>query len=503
MAAIQSARLGRKVALLENSYHIGGMTTGGLSWTDFGNKAAIGGIAREFYRSLGMHYLVSGSNEPPKLQLEPQRPDSWRGIPEEWNFEPHAAERTLEWMIEKASVPAYRRQFLKSVRKLGPRILSITTENGLTVHAGMFIDASYEGDLMARAGLSFTVGREGNAKYGETINGVQIRGSHQFDRPVDPYVKPGDPTSGLLPGVNPSVGPTGTGDKRIQAYNFRLCLTREPDNRIRFAKPRNYRRDQYELLARHLAAGWNEIFRKFDPIRGSKFDKNNHGSVSTDFIGMNYGWPEGSYSARERLFQEHVDYVMDWFWFLCTDPAVPADIRTKMNEYGLCKDEFTDTDGWSRQLYVREARRMVSDVVMNENHCRGKTVVEDSVGLGSYGMDSHNCQRVVVDGSVKNEGDVQVAGFPPYPVSYRAITPRKKECENLFVPICLSASHIAYGSIRMEPVFMVLGQSTALAADIALKRNVAVQDVPYDELRRVLLEAGQVLEWRPGGGQSH
>jgi hypothetical protein len=476
-AAVQSARLGRSVVLLEPGRHLGGMTTGGLSFTDFGNKAAIGGMAREFYRGLGKKY----------------------GVDEEWTFEPHVAEEVIGEMVREAKVPVEFGQFLKSVKREGRRITSLTTESGLTVTARMFVDATYEGDLMAKAGVKYTVGRERNSKYGETINGVQVREKHQFDRHVDPYVAAGDPSSGLLPGISPDpVEPMGAGDRRIQAYNFRLCLTTAPGNRIPFDKPKGYDPKRYELLARHLAAGWNEVFVKYDPIRGGKVDKNNHGAVSTDFIGENYAWPEGSYRTRERIFQEHVRYIQGYFWFMANDPRVPEGIRRRIAEYGLAKDEFRDTGGWPHQLYVREARRMVSDVVMTELHCRGKQTVEDPVGLGAYGMDSHNCQRVVIDGRVMNEGDVQVGGFAPYPISYRSIVPRRGECENLFVPICLSASHIAYGSIRMEPVFMILGQSAAFAADMALTRNLSVQDVPYSELRPLLEKAEQTLEWRKG-----
>lgn len=473
MAATQLARLGRSILLLEQGGHIGGLTTGGLGYTDTGNKAAIGGMAREFYRRVGEKY----------------------GVAEEWNFEPHIAEQVLTEMAQAANVPIVFRQFLRGVKKEGNRLLALTTEDGLTVEARVFIDATYEGDLLAKAGVRFTVGREGNRAYGETLNGIQVRDKHQFEAPVSPYVVADDPGSGLLPGINPEPPPeTGTGDKRVQAYNFRLCLTTDPDNRIPFVKPVGYDPAYYVLLARYLATGWNEVFRKFDRIRNNKVDMNNHGAVSSDFIGMSHAWPTAGYASRERLFRRHVVYQMGLMWFLANDLAVPADIRAKMSAWGLCKDEFTDTGGWSRQLYIREGRRMVSDYVMTEHDCRGKRTVEDSVGLASYGMDSHNCQRFVQDGRVWNEGDVQAGGLKPYPVSYRAITPRKAECANLLVPVCVSASHIAYGSIRMEPVFMILGQSAALAAHLALANSTtAVQDIPSTELQQVLLQANQVL----------
>ncbi|MBV9866962.1 MAG: FAD-dependent oxidoreductase [Abitibacteriaceae bacterium] len=472
-AAVQASRMGKQAVVLEPSGHIGGLSAGGLGCTDFGNKDVIGGISREFYRRVGQKY----------------------GVAEEWHFEPHVAEQVFHDLMDEAKVPVYYHQFLQAVEKNGLRITAIKLQGGLTVRAKMFVDASYEGDLMAKAGVTYDVGRESNATYGETLNGVQIRKLHQFDFPVDPYIKEGDPTSGLLPGINADAPPEqGTGDKRIQAYNFRLCLTKELENRIPFPKPENYDPQQYVLLARYLATGWNEVFRKFDPIRGHKVDKNNHGAISTDFIGMNYQWPEGDYATRERIFQQHVAYTQGLMWFMGNDPSVPQAIRDEWNQWGLCKDEFTETGGWSHQLYIREARRMKSDYVMTEHNCRGEAQVEDAVGLGSYNMDSHNCQRFVKDGRVWNEGDVQI-GVKPYGISYRAIVPKRGECENLIIPVCLSSSHIAYGSIRMEPVFMVLGQSAATAAALALDRAVSVQELRYDELKKRLEQDQQVLAW--------
>lgn len=477
IAAIQLCRLGRKVVLVNPSAHLGGMTAGGLSWTDFGNKAAIGGMAREFHARCGSKY----------------------GIQEEWRFEPKIAREVFRDMASEAGLQVYHREFLKSVRMEGNRLVSVSMESGLMVVARVFLDATYEGDLMAKARVSFTVGREANSRYGETLNGVQYRDKHQFDVVVSPYVVENDPSSGLLPGIEPSAPEApGTGDWRVQAYNFRLILTKDPANRIPFPKPVDYDERQYELTRRHLAAGWDGVFGKFDPIRGNKVDKNNHGATSTDYIGGSHRWPAASYPERERIFQEHVSYVAGWFWFLANDPAVPADIRREMGAWGLCRDEFTETGGWPPQLYVREARRMVSDYVVTEHDCRGTAVAEDAVGLASYGMDSHNCRRYVRNGRVFNEGDVQVGGFPPYPISYRAIVPKRTECTNLLVPVCVSASHIAYGSIRMEPVFMVLGQSAAIAAHLALASGTSVQDVPYAALRERLAAAGQVLSWSDG-----
>lgn len=478
-AALQAARDGRKVVLVAPEPHLGGLTTGGLTNTDIGNKGAIGGLSREFYKRVGQKY----------------------GVEEEWRFEPKVAEQVYQEMIAEAKVPVRYRHFLKSIRKAGARITSLTTERGLTVTAKMFIDATYEGDLLAKAGVKYHVGREANSVYHEKNNGVQMHLKHQFDHPVSPYVVEGDPKSGLLPNINPGpVEPSGTGDHRVQAYNFRMTLTTRNENRIPFPKPEGYDPRQYVLLARYLKTGWNEVFRKFDAIRGDKVDTNNHGAVSTDFIGQNYDWPDGDYRTREKIFQRHVVYQQGLQWFLANDPSVPEAIRTKMAQWGLCKDEFQDTGGWPRQLYVREARRMISDYVMTEHNCRGKIRAADPVGLGAYGMDSHNCQRVVVDGKVRNEGDVQEHGFSPYPISYKSIVPKEQECENLLVPVCLSASHIAYGSIRMEPVFMILGQSAAVAANFAIAGGSTVQDIDTSALRNRLLELGQILEWKTAAG---
>jgi hypothetical protein len=471
IAAVQAARLGLTVLVLNPARHIGGLTTGGLSWTDFGRKEAIGGLSREFYRRVGAKYRVA----------------------EEWAFEPHVAEEVLWEMVREVGVPILQNQFLATVKKQERRIVAITTEAGVTVHATVFIDCTYEGDLMAKAGVQFHVGREANRVYTETINGVQRRNTHQFTLPVSPYVVESDVKSGLLPGIQPTMGATGAGDKSVQAYCFRLTLTKTPDNRLAYEKPDGYDPRDYELLARYLKAGFTDLFSKFDPLRGGKFDKNNHGGFSTDFIGANHAYPNASYAERERIFQAHVRYQKGLMYFLGNDKQVPDRLQARWREWGLCKDEFTDTGGWSRQLYVREARRMIASVVMTENHCVGKVTVEDSVGLGSYNMDSHNCNRVVIDGKVQNEGDVQVK-TPPYPISYRAIVPERRQCTNLFVPVCLSCSHIAYGSIRMEPVFMILGQSAALAAKIAVANGLpTVQDVPYSELAEALRDAGQVL----------
>jgi hypothetical protein len=513
-AAVQAARMGKTAVITEFGNHLGGLTSGGLGATDIGNKAAIGGIAREFYHRIALHYANSNAWRFEQYEeyfanrggrsafSELSGPDATM-----WTFEPHVAEDIFFQMLDETKVAVYFQQRLASVQKEGGRITEIAMENGKVYRAAMFIDATYEGDLMAKAGVSYTVGREANSKYKETLNGVRAETpKHQFTVPVDPYRKPGDAGSGLLPFIQPGDGgKPGEGDACVQAYNFRLCYTQEPANRLPHRKPAKYDPARYELLARYLealvAAGQKPELKAFwNPIwmPNGKTDINNNGGFSTDFIGANYAYPDADYATRAQIWQTHEDYVRGFVYFLATSPRVPEDMRTEMQAWGPAKDEFLDTGNWPHQLYVREARRMVSDYVMTEHNCRGQQKAEDPVGLGAYGMDSHNCQRIVKSGHAENEGDVQVHGFSPYPISYRSIVPKAAECENLLVPICLSATHIAYGSIRMEPVFMILGQSAATAATLAMDRKSSLQKLPYEMLRARLLADKQILEWKAG-----
>jgi hypothetical protein len=482
VAAVEAAQEGLHVVLTDSGGHVGGMTTGGLGQTDIGNKAAIGGLAREFYRRVGQHY---GTNEA-------------------WKFEPSVAEAVFQDMLREAGVTVYFHQRLASVNTNHARIESITMEDGTTFQSRIFIDASYEGDLMAKAGVSYVVGRESNATYHETLNGIRaITPKHQFSVAVDPYLRPGDSSSGLLPFIQDQPpGQAGEGDHSVQACNFRLCLTQNATNKLPIDPPAHYDPARYELLARYIealvAADKTPTLSQFlniNPVPNNKTDVNNNGGFSTDFIGENAGYAEGTYAGRARIRQEHEDYTRGFLHFLATSPRVPPELRAEMQSWGLCKDEFTDNGGWPSQLYIREARRMVSAYVMTENNCRNSIAVPDPVGLAAYTMDSHNCRRIVQNGRVENEGDVQVSGFPPYQISYRSIVPRQNECENLLVPVCLSASHIAYGSIRMEPVFMVLGQSAGIAAGLALEEKVALQKIKYNRLRLRLQAAGQILMW--------
>ena len=514
VAAVQAHRMGRKVVLVEPGAHLGGLTTGGLGATDIGNKAAIGGLSREFYHRIARHYSREASWTRERRGDYFTRRGSDQAMASDldstnatmWTFEPHVASQVYLEMLAEAGIVPYLRQPLAVVSKKGGRITEIRMETGTIFRAMVFVNASYEGDLMARAGVAYHVGREANRLYGETLNGVRDQTpGHQFLVPVDPYVKAGDPASGLLPFLQSGDGGrAGEGDERIQAYNYRLCFTTVPENRLPVSPPPNYNPADFELLARYiealvkanrplkLSAFWNPIW-----MPNQKTDINNNGPFSTDYIGMNWAYPEADYSRRQRLAEDHLNYTRGLLTFLATSPRVPQSLRDEMLQWGPCKDEFVENGGWSPQMYIREARRMVSDCVMTEAHCRGTTVAKDSVGLAAYNMDSHNCQRVVKDGQARNEGDVQVPPMKPYPISYQSLVPRPSQCVNLLVPVCLSASHIAYGSIRMEPVFMLLGQSAATAAAQAIEEGVNVQQLDYTALRARLLHDGQILESPP------
>lgn len=502
VAAIQAKRMGKSVVLIEPTKFVGGLTTGGLGATDIGNKRAIGGVSREFYERIFQHY-----SDPKHWTYETREQyfkSKTRSSENEkamWTFEPSVASAVYDQMLREAEIKVVfgeRLDLKRGVEKQAGRITRIVMESGRSFRGKMFIDATYEGDLLAKAGVSFHVGREANSVYGETINGLQTAGTvhHQFIKQVDPYLKPGDPSSGLLPGVWPApTGKDGDGDKRIQAYNFRMCTTDVAENRRAWTKPAGYDELRYELLLRNFEAGdmrspWNPVW-----MPNRKTDTNNNFAFSTDNIGMNYDYPEADYATREKIWQEHEQYQKGLMWTLANHPRVPEKIRSEFTRLALAKDEFTDNDNWPRQMYVREARRMVSEYVMSEKNCKRVEIVPDSVGMGAYNMDSHNTLRyVTAEGFARNEGDIQI-GTRPYPISYRSIRPKENECQNLLVPVCMAASHIAYGSIRMEPVFMVLGQSAATAAAIAIDDKVSVQRVEYEKLQKRLLADGQVLDF--------
>jgi len=511
MAAVQAKQMGKSVIIVGPDKHLGGLSSGGLGFTDTGNKAVIGGLARDFYHRVWRHY---DRPEAWTWQQKTEYGNKGQGTPAidgaqrtMWIFEPHVAEQVFEDYVREFQIPVHRDEWLdraNGVRKGGGRIRAITMLSGKTYVGRMFIDATYEGDLLAAAGVSYHVGRESKAQYGEDWNGIQtgvLHHRHHFGvlpHGISPYRVPGDPASGVLPRISTEPpGEYGAADHRVQAYCYRLCLTDHPENRVPFPKPDGYDPTQYELLLRIFEAGWRETFDKFDPIPNHKTDTNNHGPMSTDNIGMNYDYPEATYERRREILCEHENYQKGWLYFIANDPHMPADVREKMSRWGFAKDEFTDNGNWPHQIYVREARRMIGSFVMTENELLKKRPTPDSVGMGSYTIDSHNVQRYITpEGFVQNEGDIGVGLKAPYEIAYGSLVPKRAECENLLVPVCVSASHIAFGSIRMEPVFMILGQSAATAAVLALDQGIAVQEVKYPDLRDRLLKDGQVLEWR-------
>lgn len=482
MAAVQARRMGKSVALAVFNTHLGGLSSGGLGATDVGNTGSIGGAAREFYRRIGQRY----------------------GVAERFNFEPHVAREVFQdWLAEVQVAPRWN-QRLSEVVTENRRIVELHMDDGTIYRAKMFIDATYEGDLLGRAGVDFTFGREGTNVYGESLNGIRASTpSHQFAVNVDPYVIRGDSSSGLLPFIQPGDGGVpGEGDQRIQAFNYRLCFTQNATNKLPHLPPPGYQAARYELLGRLLdarVAAGNDLkmnnFFGISSMPNGKTDMNNNGAVSTDFIGMNYTYPTNSYAERARIEREHLEYIQGLVYYLATSPRSPAGLRAEVQSWGPARDEWQETGGYSPQIYVREARRMISGYVVTQADCQGTRTATDSVCLGSYNMDSHNCQRVVQNGWVRNEGDVQVGVPRPYPISYRAIVPTREQCENLLVTFAISASHIAFGSTRMEPVFMMASQSAATAASFAINDRVALQDLDYARLALQLAADGQVLTW--------
>lgn len=487
IAAYTAKKLGKTVVLIVPDNHIGGLSSGGLGNTDIGNKRAIGGYSRQFYQRLGKLY----------------------GEVEVWRFEPSKASSVFNDFLTEGEIPVITGRKISQVNKRGNSIVSVDLSNTYgsnrkrqTITAGVFLDCTYEGDLLALAGVSYTIGRESNSLYNENWNGYQLAefhkrsGFHQFPDGVSPYVIPGDPSSGLVWGIgNDSPSPTGQGDKKIQAYNIRLCLTDSAENRIPIKRPKGYNPAKYELMVRLIAAQPDIVrtYMKLGNLPNRKTDINNYGGFSTDMIGANYQWPEATFKERKKILEQHISYTKGLFYFFINDKRIPDSLRKSIAKWGYPKDEYVHTHHFTPQLYVREARRMIGEYVMSEHNCTGKESVADSIGMAAYTMDSHNVQRIVVNGMVKNEGNVEVGGFPPYPISYRSIVPQRSECTNLLVPVCLSASHIAFGSIRMEPVFMVLGQSAATAAVQSLNEGKAVQDIDYQQLRSQLQQMGQIL----------
>ncbi len=506
IAAVQAKKMGKSVIVVSPDKHLGGLSSGGLGFSDTGDKSVIGGLSRDFYHRVWLHY------DRPEAWIQ-QKKSEYGGVGQGtpaidgenrtmWIFEPHVAEQIFEEYVKEFKIEVVRNEWLdrgNGVKMEGDRIVSITTLSGNSYTGKMFIDATYEGDLMAAAGVTYHVGREATTVYHEKWNGVQtgvLHHDHHFGKMnISPYVIPGDPTSGVLPHINPEhPGEYGAGDDKVQAYCFRMCLTNDPGNLIPFAKPEGYNPKEYELLARVFEKGWKGVFQKFDPIPNHKTDTNNHGPFSLDHIGANWDYPEASYEKRREIIAEHERYQKGWLYFVANDPRVPKPIQEKMRTWGLPKDEFKENGNWSHQLYIREARRMTGSYVMTENELLKRRPTPDSVGMGSYGIDSHHVQRYITpEGFVQNEGDIGVKTNGPYEIAYGSLVPKKGEGSNLLVPVAMSASHIAYGSIRMEPVFMILGQSAATAAVLAMDAEIPVQDVPYAKLREQILKDGQIL----------
>ena len=506
-SAVQAAKSGKKVVLIAPEGRLGAMSSSGLGMTDSGKTATIGGLSREFYHRIWKEYQKPETWKWQKRENFKARGQGTKAIDDEhkvmWIFEPSVAERVFEnWIKEHKNIKLVRGEWLdreSGVEKNGSRIVAISTLEGNRYPGKMFIDCTFEGDLMAAAGVKYFVGRESNAQFGEDYNGFRAtneHNGHRFLSRVDPYKIKGDKSSGLLKYISPEPPlADGVADKKVQAYCFRMCLTDVPENRVKIEKPEGYNPEDYELGARYFEAepkAWPLIISR---MPNGKTDINNRAAFSTDFIGGNYEYPEASYSERAKIVKAHADYQRSFLYFLANDPRVAPELRKIFNTYGLAKDEFTDTDNWPFCLYIREARRMVGEYVMTERDCLSETDTPNSIGMGSYTLDSHNVQRYVKpDGFVQNEGDIGVHVKRPYKISYGSIVPKRSEVSNLLVPVACSASHIAYGSIRMEPVFMILGHSAATAAAQAIDSNCGVQDIDYSKLRAKLLTDGQILE---------
>ena len=489
ISAVSAARQGLKVALVAPGRHLGGMVSGGLGYTDYGKKEVIGGYALEFYYRVGRYYDMSRY-----------------GHRIAWLHEPHVAEEIFRDMLREASVQIFENQRLSEedgVRKQGLEVASISTETGDRFAAKIFIDSSYEGDLMAQAGVAYTWGRESTSQYGESLAGVRDRTPlHQFL--VDVAAR--DAGGKLYAEVSTSqVERAGSADKKVQAYNYRMCFSSVPANSVAFPRPEGYDPRRYTLLAELIKARTRAEGRvpdlktllKIDPIPNGKADVNNQGAFSTDYIGGSWDYPEASYARRAEIWKAHRDYQSGLLYFLANDMQVPEPIRAQMAKFGLCKDEFTDNENWPTQLYIREARRMIGEYVVVQQDLQTQRTKPDPIGMGSYNSDSHNIQRIVEpSGFVRNEGDMQVP-VQPYQIPYRVMLPKRNEARNLLVPVCFSASHVAYSSLRMEPQYMIIGQAAGIAAWLAIESAKPVQEIDTAALTSKLLEQGAVIEYVP------
>lgn len=503
-AAVQAKRMKRSVVIVSSDRFLGGMTSGGLGYTDIGDERILGGLSKEFFEKIYQHYQQDSAWNWQKRDTFANKGQGGPAMNHKAKtmslFEPSVAQAIFDGWIREYDIPVIYDKLDRSPKgivKQGASILSLTTLKGQVVKAKIFMDATYEGDLMALAGVSYTTGREPSAKYGESENGIQPdHKGNQLPRGIDPYIVPKDPKSGLLPGVNPGLGGAkGDGDEKLQAYCYRMCLTNKAENRIAIEKPANYDEKAYEILFRAIEVGQKNRFFKFSALPNHKTDSNNDSGASTDLIGGNYRYPEADYAEREKIAEAHKQWQLGLIWTLQHHPRVPEAIRQQHLPWGLPKDEFVGNGHWPHALYVREARRMVGDYVVTQDVVSNKKGVERSIGMGAYTMDSHHVQRyVTAQGDVQNEGDVQSRISGPYRIDYGAVIPKQKECDNLYVTFCVSASHIAFGSIRMEPVFMCLAQSAVTAGAMAIDGGISVQEVPYEKLKARLIEDGQNLE---------
>ncbi|CAG5005626.1 hypothetical protein DYBT9275_03618 [Dyadobacter sp. CECT 9275] len=493
IAGITAAREGAKVIIIEPGKFIGGVVTGGLSKTDIGNQATIGGITREFFTRASQHY--NGKYM--------------------WIAEPHINSKIFEEMLAEVKIDVIRQEKIRSVNKKDGRITGFTTLSGKRYQGKMFIDATYEGDLMAAAKVSYVVGRESKGTYQEEYagfypdvirnltNDVMLEGYPGVGGEGPGFVH-GTPTkiSGLhkdgtlVDGVTRSAAIPGSGDNLTQSYTFRLAVTNNKDNLLPWPKPAQYDPRKYELLLRLVQAYPGIPFVRLvnlSQIANDKYDLNAQGFFSTDYVGGNTDYPDGDYDTRDRIWQDHEDYVKGFFWFLAHDERIPAKLGAETRAWGLCKDEFVDNHNWPYQLYVREARRMVGEYVMNQMDCQENILKKDVIAMGSFIMDSHIVQRIIQpDGSALVEGAWDVLARA-YKIPYRSIIPKRQDCLNLLVPVCMSASHVAYGSIRMEPVYMMMGQAAGLAAVHANQEKAAVQDVDVNKLQEKLKAQKQIL----------
>lgn len=489
IAAVSAAREGLKTVLLEPTNHLGGMVSGGLGYTDYGKKEVIGGYALEFYYRVGKHYEMSRY-----------------GQDVAWLHEPHVAEDIFRQMLTEAKVTVLMNHRLREktgVRKENLQLREVIMEDGSSFTAKIFMDSTYEGDLMAQSGVTYTWGRESSAQYGEPLAGVRGKTPfHQFLVNVSPF----DDAHHLLPEISPEkVAAAGSADKKVQAYNFRMCLSDVAANQVPFPKPPGYDPKRYDLLARLIAArtkaegrvpGLNSVM-KIDRLPNGKSDVNNNGAFSTDYIAGSYDYPEANYAKRQQIWESHKNYIAGFFYFLANDPQVPEELRRDLNRWALCKDEFTDTDNWPRQLYIREARRLVGEYVAVQKDLQTELTKPDPIGMGSYNSDSHNLERIVdEDGFVRNEGDMQVA-VQPYQIPYRVLLPKRSEVQNLLVPVCFSASHVAYSSMRMEPQYMIIGQAAGVAAKLAIDSHRPLQEIDTASLTTRLRKQGTVFEFVP------